>query len=91
MAFIQHFTLRLFLWRAGSIPRKYIHFLDYAAEHILLRKVGGGYSFVHRLLQDYFAFLDSLLRNHQEISVEDLNEGSSTPKDRSEHLELENP
>lgn len=34
-----------------------IRFLDYATERIFLRKVGGGYIFIHRLLQDYFAEL----------------------------------
>src|SRR5258708_1875641 len=28
---------------------------NYAAERILLRKVGGGYIFIHRLLLEYFA------------------------------------
>jgi hypothetical protein len=56
-ACIQHAVLRTFLWRAGYIPWNYSRFLDYAAEHILLRKVGGGYIFVHRLLLDYFASL----------------------------------
>lgn len=32
--------------------------LDYATERILLRKVGGGYIFVHRLLMEYFASLE---------------------------------
>jgi hypothetical protein len=32
-----------------------VDFPDYAAERLFLRNVGGGYSFVHRLLQDYFA------------------------------------
>jgi hypothetical protein len=31
--------------------------LDFATERILLRKVGGGYIFVHRLLLDYFSSL----------------------------------
>ena len=31
----------------------------FAAERILLRKVGGGYIFVHRLLLDYFVSLDA--------------------------------
>ncbi|MFL5625105.1 MAG: protein kinase domain-containing protein [Ktedonobacteraceae bacterium] len=57
-AFLQHFTLRFQLWCAGSIPWNYPRFLDYAAERILLRKVGGGYIFVHRLLLEYFASLD---------------------------------
>ena len=39
----------------GSIPGNYVRFLDYAAERILLRKVGGGYTFIHRMLLDYFA------------------------------------
>jgi hypothetical protein len=55
---IESVTLRLFLWHAGCIPWSYRHFLDYAAERILLRKVGDGYIFIHRLLQDYFASLE---------------------------------
>ncbi len=57
IACIQHVLLRWHLWRAGSIPWNYPRFLDYTAEHILLRKVGGGYIFVHRLLLEYFASL----------------------------------
>ncbi|HEY0601910.1 MAG TPA: hypothetical protein VGD58_03320 [Herpetosiphonaceae bacterium] len=37
------------------MPRPYVSFLDFAAQCILLRKVGGGYIFIHRLLLDYFA------------------------------------
>ncbi len=54
-ACIQHVILRLLLLRAGALPWNYPRFLDYAAERILLRKVGGGYIFIHRLLLDYFA------------------------------------
>jgi hypothetical protein len=46
---------RLGLWYKGFAPWQYVDFLDHAAERIFLRKVGGGYSFVHRRLQDYFA------------------------------------
>jgi hypothetical protein len=49
--------LRLVLRHNGSAPWHYVDFLDYAAERIFLRKVGGGYIFIHRLLQDYFATL----------------------------------
>jgi len=52
LACLRHGVLRFLLWRAGSIPWNYPRFLDYAAEHILLRKVGGGYIFIHRLLLD---------------------------------------
>ena len=59
LASLRHYVLRLLLWRTGSVPGHYVPFLDYAAERILLRKVGGGYIFVHRLLLEYFASLDS--------------------------------
>ena len=58
LAFLQHWTLRLLLWHAGSIPWSYPRFLDYAAERILLRKVGGGYIFIHQELLEYFASLN---------------------------------
>jgi DNA polymerase III delta prime subunit len=52
---LQHRRLRRLLIRSGVTPRDYVGFLDYAAERIFLRKIGGGYMFIHRLLQDYFA------------------------------------
>lgn len=55
--FLQHWCMRLLLWRYGNAPFQYLRFLDYAAERILLRKVGGGYIFIHRMLLDYFASL----------------------------------
>ena len=55
---LQHlFVFRLGLCHNDSTPWQYVDFLDYAAERISLRKVGGGYSFYHRLLQEYFASL----------------------------------
>jgi hypothetical protein len=55
MSTIQHVVLRLWLIRNGSTPWNYVKFLDYAADRILLRKVGGGYMFIHRMLLEYFA------------------------------------
>jgi energy-coupling factor transporter ATP-binding protein EcfA2 len=57
-ACIQHLVLRIMLWRNGSAPLRYARFLDCAAGRIFLRKVGGGYIFVHRLLLEYFASLE---------------------------------
>jgi DNA polymerase III delta prime subunit len=57
IAFIQHAVLRLFLWRSKAVPWNYPRFLDYAAERILLRRVGGNYIFGHRMLVEYFASL----------------------------------
>ena len=54
-AWLQHVILRFILYRQGVIPWHYARFLDEAADRLLLRKVGGGYIFVHRLLLDYFA------------------------------------
>ncbi len=54
-ACIQHLTLRLILYHNGYSPWNYARFLDYAAERILLQKVGGGYIFIHRLLLEHFA------------------------------------
>ena len=54
-ACLQHFVLRFLLWCAQDVPFNYARFLDYASERILLRKVGGGYVFMHSLLLDHFA------------------------------------
>jgi hypothetical protein len=55
----RHHVLRILLWRGRAIPWNYARFLDFASESILLRKVGGGYIFLHRLLLDYFANLET--------------------------------
>ena len=54
IACIQHFTLRLILYRNGYIPWNYASFLDYCTERGLLQRVGGRYRFIHRLLQEHF-------------------------------------
>jgi hypothetical protein len=57
MACIKHLILRIILYFNRSIPWNYAAFLNYASDRILLRKVGGGYIFVHRALQEHFAQL----------------------------------
>jgi hypothetical protein len=57
-AYVQHFVLRFLLWCTRAVPFNYPRFLDYADSRILLRKVGGGYIFIHRLLLEYFASLE---------------------------------
>jgi DNA-binding XRE family transcriptional regulator/GTPase SAR1 family protein len=69
IACIEHYILRWYLWRLRSLPWQYVRFLDYATERILLRKVGGGYMFAHRMLLDYFAALSS--REETPPSAED--------------------
>ena len=55
IAVIEHFALRVSLWQAGHMPWNYVHFLNDAAQRILLRKIGGGYMFAHHLLLEHFA------------------------------------
>lgn len=52
---INHYILRFLLHHNGHIPRNYEHFLEYAASRLFLRRVGGSYVFVHRLLMEHFA------------------------------------
>jgi hypothetical protein len=59
LAVLQHYVLRLILWLKGYAPLDYVRFLDYAADRIFLHKVGGGYIFIHRMLLEYFAQLDT--------------------------------
>jgi Cdc6-like AAA superfamily ATPase len=68
LACIQHFNLRLILYRKGRIPWNYARFLDYAAERLLMKKVGGGYVFVHRMLMEHFAQRDANSNAEKTIS-----------------------
>jgi serine/threonine protein kinase len=58
-ATLQHVLLRQLLQREYNIPRNMALFLNHATELILLRKVGGGYIFIHRYLLEYFADLEN--------------------------------
>ncbi|HEX2619148.1 MAG TPA: hypothetical protein VHL11_03345, partial [Phototrophicaceae bacterium] len=50
---VKHMGLRLLLVINGDAPVNYRDFLDYCASLILFRKVGGGYTFLHRLLLEH--------------------------------------
>jgi len=52
---IQHYTLRFILARNNLLPWRLVPFLDHCVDLIFLRRVGGGYIFVHRLLMEHFA------------------------------------
>jgi hypothetical protein len=56
-AVIKHYALRLILWLKGYTPFHFVKFLDQCARLILLKKVGGSYIFIHRMLLEYFADL----------------------------------
>jgi hypothetical protein len=56
---IKHYTLRTILIVQGYTPASYARFLDYAVDRIFLQKVGGGYRFIHRLLLEHFADMET--------------------------------
>ena len=58
LAVLRHAVLRLLLWRTHTFPWQAAPLLEDATARILLRRVGGGYSFIHRLLLDYLADLN---------------------------------
>jgi hypothetical protein len=57
-AVLRHVVLRWVLHRRYVFPWHAQVFLNDATARILVRRVGGGYSFIHRLLLEYFANLD---------------------------------
>jgi hypothetical protein len=54
-AVIQHYILRIIIAFNKLLPLRLVRFLDYCVDRIFLRRVGGGYIFVHRLLMEHFA------------------------------------
>lgn len=55
---VNHYWLLFWLMRLKKIPKQYTTFLDEAANRVLLNKVGGGYMFIHRLLQEHFSEME---------------------------------
>ncbi len=54
-AVIQHYLLRLCLWRQGSMPLNYVRWLNTVCNLLLLQRAGNQYEFRHALLRDYLA------------------------------------
>lgn len=52
---VQYIALHYVLRQNNYTPTNYRAFLDYAAQSLLLRKVGNGYTFAHRYLLEHFA------------------------------------
>jgi hypothetical protein len=67
---VLHYLLIIAFRINNFAPLKYAHFLDYATDRIFLRKVGGGYVFIHRMIMDYFASLepDEVINNEKSTS-----------------------
>jgi hypothetical protein len=54
---LRHSSLRILLAAAGHFPFRAVRFLDCGVSLVFLRRVGGGYVFIHRMLLEYFANL----------------------------------
>jgi NACHT domain/CHAT domain len=55
VAWTQHLILRQMLYQKDRMPWNYAKFLDFASDRLLMKKVGGGYVFFHRMLLEHFA------------------------------------
>jgi hypothetical protein len=66
---INHYESRLILWLTGYSPLNFIKLLDQCAKLILLKKVGGGYIFIHRMLLEYFAELTPEKRSDETAKI----------------------
>ena len=55
LACIRHLSLRLILHHSNYIPWDYAKFLDFVSDRLLMKKIGGGYVFFHRMLLEHFA------------------------------------
>jgi hypothetical protein len=70
---IMHYTLRIFLWRCQVLPLQLVPIFDFCVDRILLRRVGGGYIFIHRMLMEYLASLEPMQTSVQvRISCENV-------------------
>ena len=58
-ACLRHLTLRLALWSQGIMPWNYTRFLNSAVGDVFLQRAGGSYFFMHRMLLEHFAQIES--------------------------------
>jgi hypothetical protein len=54
-AVIAHYVVRALLAHSGCSPWRYVGFLNFAAERVLLRRVGGAVEFIRPTLRDHLA------------------------------------
>ncbi|HEY9878993.1 MAG TPA: hypothetical protein V6D29_11085 [Leptolyngbyaceae cyanobacterium] len=52
---IQHFVIRGLLSASNALPLNLAHFLNFAADQLLIQKVGGGYRFIHEQVREQFS------------------------------------
>jgi hypothetical protein len=53
--YLRHQLLRRRIYKAGGLPANLLKFFAFSEERLLMRRAGGGYLFIHRLLMEHFA------------------------------------
>jgi DNA-binding SARP family transcriptional activator len=71
-AWMHHFALRCALIISGQIPVRWVRFLHYATDNILLYRIGGGYAFTHRIFLEYFVRLHLSLPADERAKAETM-------------------
>lgn len=74
----QHYLLRFLLWCSKRFPYQITPFLDWCVERILLQRVGGGWRFIHRSLQEHFA--ERYYEKHPEERQKEFEIGAAVGK-----------
>ncbi len=54
-----HFVLRFCFYLEGSMPLRFVDFLEFSTNLRILEQDGGQWRFRHKILQDYFANLET--------------------------------
>jgi len=67
--FFKHFVLRYSLHEEGSIPLRYVAFLNYATKLRILERDGGQWRFRHQILQNHFAGLNIKHPEHSHSGI----------------------
>lgn len=62
-ALIQHFSIRLILQLGNLSPMNYAAFLSYGTDLMYIQQIGGGYTFIHKFLQEKFASKYHILKS----------------------------
>jgi hypothetical protein len=55
MQVLKHAVLRALISLRTRVPWDLARFLEFSVRLILLKRVGGGYCFIHRLMLEHFA------------------------------------
>lgn len=58
-AALKHYMVRTILACSGTLTFRFSRLLDHAADLILMKKLGGSYIFIHRMLLEHFSKLES--------------------------------